>query len=722
MRAHARINLDDTIVYTKVLDKNNLAVCDMSRNFHIYNMDTQYKEHSFTFKQAYVHKNKESIAFSPDGKYIAFSEKEQSVVRIIDIHKQKLHHSFPTGQNRVETLCFDPSSHYLVAGCITGRVFLWNLFSTGQVSRLSSFPEYTPNILAQPKTNFVSAACFSPSGKLVATTGYGGSIVVTNIHTEVSPKRITPSHIRINILHFINEKVLCAGNIEGSIHLIDVENAQITKSLHTGVININGLCLSNSSRYLLVSGGGKRVSLIDLKEHKVIDPEYISLNSRISQLSLSDEDTLIVGCEDGSLNIFLLYPQERLKGLIDIASYKKAYQLIQQHPLLKESPLLQEMEDIWEKHVNEAVYKIETKHGDEVERILKAFANVPSKQDIIQEFQSLTGYYERFKASVSSQNLALAYSMAEHIPLLKKTALYIEMEETWNKAFLKAQGFIITGNTHLLFKTLEPYSKITTKLCFIQVLLHQPELFLEFVKLINTHEYDKIFTIAKKYPCLKEIESFQNIVITVNDLHHKCEQHIYASDFELAELELKELSHIPYMKKTHHDLSHLFSLAKRFETFYKEKKLHNAYALIDANPQLNNLNEVQDLEKEWTEKMKHAEKEALLGNTKEIKSILGNLIDLPSRSQKIGMLLRQSYLTQIKLLIIKHQTKAIQHAINNYISIFSYDTELHNLITKIKKDKITDISLTSEQELRRPRSLWLSITKGLVPDTILEKA
>jgi len=175
------------------------------------------------------------------------------------------------------------------------------------------------------------------------------------------------------------------------------------------------------------------------------------------------------------------------------------------------------------------------------------------------------------------------------------------------------------------------------------------------------------------------------------------------------------------MKETHHKMTHLFSLAKRFENLYKEHKLNNAYSLIDANPQLNELHEVQELEQEWTEKMKKAEKEALLGNTKAIKSILGELINLKSRSQKIGMLLRQSYLTQIKLLTIKRQVKAISHAINNYIGIFSYDTELHNLITKIKKDKIADISLTVEQELRRPRSLWLSVTKGLVPDTILEK-
>jgi len=721
MRAHAKIDFDDTIVYATVLDNNRLGVCDKAQNFSVINLETHEKEHSFTFKKAYVHQDKASISFSPNGKYIAFCEKDQSVVRIIDIEKQKLHHSFPTGINRVETLSFDPQSHYLIAGCVTGRVFLWNLFSTGQVSRLSSFPEYTPNILAQPKTNFVSAVCFSPTGQKVATTGYGGSIVITNIYTEVSPLRITPNHVRINALCFIDEKSLCAGNIEGSIDIIDIHSAQIVKHLIPGLGNINGLVVSQSKRYLLASGSGKFISLIDLEELKVVEPDHIEMHSKITQLDITENDCLIVGCEDGSVNIFHLYPEEKLQNYIDIASYKKAYELLHKHPLLKESFLVQELDDIWDEHISEAIHKIETRRGDEVERTLKNFANVPSKQAVVKDFQTLMSYFERFKAAVASKNYALAYSMAEHVPLLKRTSPYIEMEEGWSQTFLKAQTYVIIDNTHLLFKALEPYSKVTSKLCFIQVLLHQPELFLEFVKLINTHEYDKIFNIANKYPCLKEIESFQTIVLTIDDLQNKCRQHIYSGDFELAELEILELTHIPYMRDKQEKLKQLLSLARRFESFYQEKNLSACYALVDANIELNDLIEVQTIQEQWNNKMKQAEQEALLGHTKEIKILLGELITLHSRSQKIGTLLRLSYLTQIKLLIIKKQTTAVPIAIKHYIKMFSYDTELHNLIAKIKKDKIVDISLSPEQEVRRSRSLWLTTTKGYLPDTILER-
>ncbi len=720
MEANSKMTFDDIIVFTQVLDDDRLATCDLSQHFSIYNLHTAQREHAFNFKQAYVQNEKRTIAFSPDGKYIAFSEKEQSVVRVINIQKQSIHHSFATAQNRVETLCFDPSSRYLVAGCVTGRVFLWNLFSTGQVSRLSSFPEYSPSMLALPKTNYVSAICFSPKGDYVATTGYGGSIVITNIHTEVSPKRITPKHTRIDALHFIDETLLAAGNIEGGLDIIDTKESQILKHFQTNLGSISTLFSSNSATYLFAVGKGRQVTLLNLKTLKIVKDEYLLLNAKISSISLNKEDNLIVACEDASIQTFDLFPQDKLQLYIDTGAYHKAYALLHEYPLLQESPLADELNDIWEEHLSQAIIMVEMRQGEEVEKILKSFSKMPSKSTIMQDFNELISHFERFKLALHQGNLALAYSMAEHVKLLKKTSVYEEMENAWNKAFLKAQACVIRDNTHLLFKTLEPYAKVSVKLCFIQVLLHNPELFLEFVQHINSREYEKIFSITQKYPCLKEIESFQNIVITVNDLSNKCKQHILSSQYDLAELELKELSYIPYMRQTLHELERFLNLCLRFDKLYEKDKLLEAYELIDKNEKLLVLENVQKLEKQWRKKIQKAEEEALLGHTKNIKNILGSLVSLSTRSQKVGMLLRQSYLTQIKLLLIKHRSSLVNQAIHNYIAIFSYDSELDNLITKIKKDKLAVINLNEEQKQRRPRSLWLQVSRGILPDTILQ--
>jgi len=721
MIASAKMNFDDKVVYLSVLDKGKIALVDNTRKFFIIDLSTLQREHEFIFKHAYVHSEKRSISFSPDGKYLAYSEKEQSVVRVIDLEAQKLHHSFPTLQNQIETLCFDPTSNYLVAGSITGRVYLWNLFATGQISRLSSFPEYTPHLFSQPKVNYVSAACFSPSGDLVATTGYGGSIVITNIHTEVSPKRVTPNHVRINSLHFIDEEYLAAGNIEGGIDIIELKTAQVHKHYQTSLGNINGLCSTTSGAYLIASGHTQHISLIDLKEQKVLHSDYIRLGSKVTSLAINPEDILIVGCENGSINLFHLYPQELLQLRLNTSSYAQSYDLLHKFPLLHESPLVQTLEEAWEDTLSQAISHVQDREIDQATRLLNKFSSVPSKIEIIKEFQGLITHYERFKTSVEHENYALAYSMADHVGLLKSTRPFQEMEEIWNQTFSKAQAYIIRNQTHQLFKVLEPFSRVNTKLCFIQVLLHQPERFLEFTHLINAHSYDKIFEITKHYPCLKEIQSYQKILDATDDLYEKFRQHIFSRDYALAELEQEDLSHISYMKSKHKELSSLLDLAKKLDAHYESKDLCSCYTLIDTYQELQSLPLVHDLEKEWNNKIKEAEKEALLGHTKGIKHILGKLLTLSTRAQKVGTLLRLSYLTQIKFIVIRRQLTLIQKTVEVYIDMFGYDTELHNLLLKLEKDHIFTISLSEEKKYRRPRSLWLSITRGYVPDTILEE-
>jgi len=718
--ASAALKFDDKIVYLKVLDDNKIAIVDLTKTFSILDIATMEKIHSFTLKHSYPHNEKKNISFSPDGKYLAYSEEKQSVVRVIDVQKQRLHHSYPTQQNKIETLHFDPSSSYLIAGSLTGRVYLWSLFSTGQVSRLSSFPEYTPNTLLQSKINYVSAATFSPSGNLVATSGYGGSIVITNIHTEVSAKRITPNHIRINSLCFLNEDFICAGNIEGGLDIIDLATSQIYKHYQTGLGDINTMCLSTSRNYLFIAGHTHHVSLLDLKNNTIIANHYLQLKAKVTHIDINEEDVLIVSCQDGSVNFFNVYPEELLKLRLDTSSYKQSYELLQSFPLLQESPLVQELERKWETTLTEAIYHVQDANGNEALRVLKRFARIPSKTHIINEFQGFITHYERFKIAVKRENYAMAYSMADHVSLLKKTEPYTEMEKLWDTVFLKAQAYVIKEQTHHLFKVLEPYSRVTAKLCFIQVLLHEPETFLAFVKHINNHSYEHIFAITKQFPCLKEIQSYQKVLESSEDLLTKFRQHIFSRDYELADLEHEALQHISYMKNELKELSKLLELAKRLENFHKEGKKLAAYTLIDNHPILQSLPLTHELEDAWNLKMREAEKEALLGHTKEIKLILEDLIRLHSRAQKVGMLLRQSYLIQIKFLIIKDQLPLVTKAVINYINIFGFDTEVYNLLLKLKKLKNYTLELTQEQEHRRPRTLWLNLTGGSLPDTILQ--
>ena len=720
MKISRKLRLDRNIVYLQLINNNRLGLVTEDKVFSILDLETMKVEQDFTFHNADVQHEKKTIAFSPDGKYLAYSEINQSVVRVINIHSHKLYHSFPTLQNKIETLEFDPTSSYLIGGSITGRVYLWNLLNIGQISRLNSFPEYSPHLLTQPKLNYVSAACFSPSGGLVATTGYGGSIVITNIHTEVSSKRITPNHIRINALSFINEDTLVSGNIEGALDIINLHDSQIHKHYQTGLGNISSIMVSSSGDFLLVSGHTKDILLIDLKKQKIREAAYISRPTKIYQLRITQDNRLIVASEKGVLSIYPLYPEDTFLSCIKENSYDRAYELVQDYPLLEDSSLLTKIEDEWESTLHDALIKIEVSKEDEALLLLEKFSKVPSKVNLITQVKNFITHYKAFRSAASNENYSLAYSIAEQTPLLKKSTLFLHMEKVWDSYFLKAQTHVITNKKTELIKLLEPFSRVNSKFCFIQVLLHQPNLFIEFINHVNDKDYEKIFAITHSYPCLKEIQSYKNLLLAADDLIEECRQHIYSAKYNLAQVELDKLEHIPSMKLQTVELKHLFSLSMRLQELYENADLVSCYTLIDKNEIIQILPLAKKLEDAWNLQVQESEKEALSGNIKAIKSILKDLISLSTRSQKIGTLLRLGFIMQIKLLVIKKQIDSLSPAIHNYIHIFGYDTELHNLILKLRQEGITYIDLDEEQLHHRPRSLWLVITEGKVPNTILQ--
>jgi len=116
--------------------------------------------------------------------------------------------------------------------------------------------------------------------------------------------------------------------------------------------------------------------------------------------------------------------------------------------------------------------------------------------------------------------------------------------------------------------------------------------------------------------------------------------------------------------------------------------------------------------------MQRCEKEALVGNTAAIKKTLGPLIDLPTRAEKIGNLLRVSYQMQIKRLLAHKEYLKTEKAIAHYLAIFGMDNETRQLIVLLNN---TGVSFTpdAEHEQHRPRTLWHALTQGKVPDNIL---
>ena len=116
--------------------------------------------------------------------------------------------------------------------------------------------------------------------------------------------------------------------------------------------------------------------------------------------------------------------------------------------------------------------------------------------------------------------------------------------------------------------------------------------------------------------------------------------------------------------------------------------------------------------------MEQCEAAALRGDTPAIKELLGPLLTLKSRNEKIGNILRVSYQIQIKQCLTQSKPALAKNGISHYVDLFGMDGETEQLI-KVLHAKGLKLHLSDEQKQHRPRGLWVSTTHGHLPDSIV---
>lgn len=106
--------------------------------------------------------------------------------------------------------------------------------------------------------------------------------------------------------------------------------------------------------------------------------------------------------------------------------------------------------------------------------------------------------------------------------------------------------------------------------------------------------------------------------------------------------------------------------------------------------------------------MIECENYALQGDIQSIKETLQELINIPTRVQRTGDLLRLSFYTKIKHLISKNKFKSAENIIYSYIDIFGLDTEIKTLMRTYEKLYGNKLAITANQNLMKERNVWLN--------------
>lgn len=657
-------------------------------------------------------------AFSPDGRYFCFAHNTSkgNAIRLIEIASKRLVRSYATQDNPIGILSFDPTSTYIVAGTLTGRVMVWRIDGSILIARLSSFPEHTPNLFATPTKTYISAIAYSATR--IATAGYGGSVVVTNFHTLTHTKRIRPGKIRIDALAFIDERYLVTGNVHGVIERIDTLEEEPIRQLIAPIGPIRHLLILPRSGLLLAASKFTHIALIDIKSMQIIEEHYLTLPSPIHSMTYLGDDQIAIGLDSGTVVQVELTAYLQMKEAIDKEDFEEAYGLSDAEPLIKESEQYRILNNRFRSHYSDA-FQAFSRHDDETAlTLLRPFKTITQTKREVQELITAFSEYDRLRLSIEEQRYSVAYGLAERYPPLRQTAQYKTLEEEWERRFTEAQAYMFKDDPDQVKQVLNAFITVPSKSVFIRLLLHKTQLLLDFSRAIHDEDYETLKRVSDQEPALKETPAYQASMHAADELIDAIMNAIRSNRFEKAEQRIEKLLAIPHLLHRHDELMTLLKKARRLYQAHSDRLILHYYELLDRSQELSHLPQAKAVEKAWKRLMQRCEKEALVGNTAAIKRILGPLIDLPTRSEKIGNLLRVSYQMQVKHHLARKEYEKTRRAISHYLSIFGMDNETRQLITRLEL-KGEAFTPDEEQELHRPRTLWHTLTHGDVPDHII---
>lgn len=688
------------ITQLTALDNNLVAYATESHGIKLFSFESCNIK--INLVSEYLNNKTSAVCFSQNGEILAFAN--TTIIYIIHMPTRKLLKSIDTDGEKIEIMEFDPSSSYIIAGTANGRVLQYKYDASLLLSRLCSFPYDRSKEYSKIKKNFVSTFAFHKN--LMACSGYGGAVFVVDLLSQANKDVITHGRSRIDALCFLDDTTLISGNIDGSIDIISLKNIHSYKRLNAPFRKIKQILVMPNPNYIMVTSQ-KQIAIFDIKNHKLIDTNYIELNADINRVTIINKETLIVAFDDKEIIKIELPNIEKLKSLILHNSLDRAFELLTHEPMLRDSKEHLELERRYKEIYLKAVDALIHHNKDLATQLTEMFKHTQLKKDEIRLLFLAFENYPQFQAHFSEKKLTLAYAMATKYPALQYTWQYARMERLWKEAFKSAQRQILLGKEENAKLCLSEYLTIISKRESIQLILKQNKEFIIFLKAIEKKDYKTVNQLASKNDIFTQIPTYHTLVKEAQKYLDKAKVCMKKGNVDDAQKYLHKIENVVNLKE---EVDALFGECKDIlilQNAYENNNFKSCYEIIDLHKHLTSTELGMLLQKHWSKIIHECEKYALKGDIKKIKTTLGELITLGSRRGKIGDLLRLSFHTKIQTLISKEKVKQAEKVIYSYIDIFGLDKEI-NSIMKIYEEKLSqELAITYDTHNKPTRDSWV---------------
>ncbi len=191
-----------------------------------------------------------AIAFSTNGRYLA-SGNSDGTISLWNIPGFDLLHTFQAHSSHIHTIAFSPDNQYLASGSSTGfpdyqgEIKLWNLQYR---SLLMTFSDHSA---------LVTSLAFSPDGQYLASGSLDGSILIRRIPSGELIKNIVHGDCVYSIAFSPNGNYLASAGKDGKVRLWRISDGELLQEFlgydYPGYVSSASVSFTSDGQYIVSS-------------------------------------------------------------------------------------------------------------------------------------------------------------------------------------------------------------------------------------------------------------------------------------------------------------------------------------------------------------------------------------------------------------------------------------------------------------------------------------